>query len=134
MKGTIETEKETPTHSRTVRERIRSGGRNEACTVREENAVEPRIQCETLRKSPTPAVPARYPPHPSPADAVSREPQEAHLETARKPSICSSRDSGSTGHRAWNRSTAYSAGPRSLRTNNPQIAAPTEREQPEARI
>jgi hypothetical protein len=35
MKGTIETEKETPVHSRTVQERIRSGGRNEACTVRE---------------------------------------------------------------------------------------------------
>jgi hypothetical protein len=41
MKGTIETEKETPVRSRTVQERIRSGGRNEACRVPEANAVEP---------------------------------------------------------------------------------------------
>jgi hypothetical protein len=121
-------------HSRKVQERIRLGGRNEACTVREANAREPRIQREAVRKAPRPAVSARYPPHPLLVDAVSPEPREAHSETARKPSICSSRESGSTGHRAWRRSTACSAGPASSRTYSPQIASPTSQQSTQRRV
>ena len=51
-------------------------------------------------------------------------------EIARKPSICSSRESGSTGHRAWNRSTACFADPWSWRTYSRRTAKAGSRRPP----
>jgi len=119
---------------RTVEERIRSGERNKGRKVPEGNAAEPRIRCEMLRKAPRPAVTARYPRPPSLADAVSREPQEARSETARKPLICNSRDFDWMDRRASSRSTSYSARLASSRTCSPQIASPTGRPWPKLRI
>src|SRR5260370_33362594 len=134
MKGTIETEKETPVHSSMVQERIRSGGRNGAYTVREVNAVEPRNPIEMLRGTSLPAVKQEYRSPPSQARDMSHAKREAHSVTVPKPCPCSNRGSDWSGRRARNCSTSCSAGLASSRTCSPQIAGPTGRPQPKLRI
>src|SRR6266478_1078705 len=129
-----DTKRDKPVHCRTGEQRIRSGGKSEGCTTREANAAAPRNPREMLRGTSLPAVKQEYRRPPSQAHERLRAKRGAHSVTAPKPFPCSNRDFGWTDRRAWNRSTAYSAGLASSRTCSPQIAGPTGRLRPKLRI
>src|SRR5260370_14251658 len=129
-----DTKRDKPVRFRTVEQRIRSGGKSEGCTTREANAAAPRNPSEMLRGTSLPAAKQEYRSQLSPAHGESRERPATRGGVGTKPSPCSSHGSGWTGRRASNRSTAYSAGLESSRTNSPQIAGLTERPQPKALI
>lgn len=96
---------------RTVQERIRSGKKNGGCRAQEENAGEPSKRKGPPRKIEEFEEKARHPQQTAPAHATKRERWAKRLATEKRPSTCSSRDAGSTGRTAWNRSTACSADP-----------------------
>src|SRR6266478_8813312 len=126
--------RDKPVICSTVEQRIRSGGKSEACTVREANAAEPRNPSEMPPGTSLPAVKQEYRSQPSRAHEASRERRATRWATETKPSPCSNRDSDWTDRRAWYRSTAYSAGLASSRTCSPQIAGPTGRLVPRRRV
>jgi len=134
MKGTIETEKETPVNSRTVQELIRSGGKNEACTVREANAAELQDRHEMHQKTHGLVGTARCRQRTRRGRAAPHGRLATRSEIARKPSTYSNHGFDWTGRRASSHSSAYSPGPGSSRTCNPQIASPKGRPRPKPRI
>src|SRR6266436_2708365 len=115
---------------RELQKRIRSRGKRRACTVRAANAAEQRIRSAKFACASLPAEKAERRLRPSAGRGVSHAQLAGRSETARKPSICSNRESGSTGRKAWSRSTACFAGPESWRTDSPQIADPTGQRSP----
>src|SRR5579859_3945873 len=110
---------------RTAEQRIRSGGKSEECTALEVNAEAPRNPGERLRCIASSGAKQAHRLQPSPEHGELHGRPAARLGTGTKPCPCSNRDFGWTDHRAWNRSTAYSADLASSPTRSPQIAGPT---------
>ena len=115
---------------RELQKRIRSGGKRGVCTVRVVNAEEPRTRTEKFACTGLVGTARERSRSPSPAHEASPVEQEARSVTALKPFPCSNHGSDWTDRRAWSRNTAYSAGPESWQTYNPQIADPAGQRSP----